>query len=239
MPLNYSSPDAGNATIALARIPSSLPTNSSEYRGPILVNPGGPGGSGVNFISSFGKNISAIVGPQFDIVGFDPRGTEFTMLHAAVFAYLLIGLGRSTPSVNFFKTDADRAIWEASGIKILDPSPEGLGRLWAQVNVLGQMAEDSQGDVLRHFNTDQTARDMLRITEAYGRKKLQYWGISYVSSLVRLFSILIWIIRYGTALGATFAAMFPVRFHWCLLVFPCSCFFPGIRTGLSALSSME
>lgn len=58
----------------MTRIPSPLPANSSDYRGPILFNPGGPGGSGVNFITDFGKNLSAVVGPQFDILGFDPRG---------------------------------------------------------------------------------------------------------------------------------------------------------------------
>lgn len=74
MPLNYSDPDGEKAIIAMTRIPSPLPANSSDYRGPILFNPGGPGGSGVNFITDFGKNLSAVVGPQFDILGFDPRG---------------------------------------------------------------------------------------------------------------------------------------------------------------------
>jgi pimeloyl-ACP methyl ester carboxylesterase len=74
VPLNYSEPDGKNAIIALTRIPSPLPTNSPWYRGPILINPGGPGGSGVEAIMRFGGALSAIVGPQFDVVGFDPRG---------------------------------------------------------------------------------------------------------------------------------------------------------------------
>ncbi|KAF8965907.1 TAP-like protein-domain-containing protein [Flammula alnicola] len=50
VPLNYSSPNAGSVTLALARIPSPL-NGTSSYRGPILINPGGPGGSGVEALS--------------------------------------------------------------------------------------------------------------------------------------------------------------------------------------------
>lgn len=80
MPLNYSDPDGEKATIAMTRIPSPLPANSLQYRGPILFNPGGPGGSGVDFIAELGKNFSKIVGPQFDILGFDPRGMPLIAL---------------------------------------------------------------------------------------------------------------------------------------------------------------
>ena len=43
VPLDYSNPNGSTAAIALIRIPSALPANSTDYRGPILVNPGGPG----------------------------------------------------------------------------------------------------------------------------------------------------------------------------------------------------
>ena len=49
---------------------------------------------------------------------------------------------------------------------------------WAFAKVIGQLAEDRDDGSLRHINTDQTARDMLRIVEAHGRTKIQYWGFS-------------------------------------------------------------
>lgn len=42
--------------------------------GPILFNPGGPGGSGVDQILQRGDQFATVIGPQFDMVGFDPRG---------------------------------------------------------------------------------------------------------------------------------------------------------------------
>jgi len=77
VPLNHSDPSAGNATIALIRVPASVASDSASYRGPILFNPGGPGNSGVSMIAGpNGDSYSTILGPQFDIVGFDPRGTQ-------------------------------------------------------------------------------------------------------------------------------------------------------------------
>jgi pimeloyl-ACP methyl ester carboxylesterase len=51
-----------------------LAASSAEYKGPIIFNPGGPGGSGIEFIKIDGDLLSSILGPQFDIVSFDPRG---------------------------------------------------------------------------------------------------------------------------------------------------------------------
>lgn len=73
MPLNYSDPDGAEAVIALVQKPS-IYRDSAFYRGPVLFNPGGPGGSGVDFVLTRGDNFSTILGPYFDIVGFDPRG---------------------------------------------------------------------------------------------------------------------------------------------------------------------
>ncbi|KJA18178.1 hypothetical protein HYPSUDRAFT_45494 [Hypholoma sublateritium FD-334 SS-4] len=173
VPLNYSAPDAEQASIALIR-KRAIVRRGPLYRGPILINPGGPGGSGVDVVLLGGKTLSTILGPQFDIVGFDPRG-----------------VGRSLPRASFFRTDAARALW-AESVRYLNISGEGIGRAWALFHVYGGLAAENDDGGLKHINTDQTARDMLRIVEAHGRSKLQYWGFSY-----------------GSVLGASFAAMFP------------------------------
>lgn len=75
VPLNHSEPEGQEAAIALIRKPALIPSTSIFYRGPILFNPGGPGGSGVDLIQGAnGDLLSIIVGPRFDVVGFDPRG---------------------------------------------------------------------------------------------------------------------------------------------------------------------
>ncbi|KAF9562407.1 hypothetical protein CPC08DRAFT_663222 [Agrocybe pediades] len=176
VPLNHSEPGGAEAAIAIIRKPAAVPITSESYRGPILFNPGGPGGSGVDLVRNGGDLLSAIVGPTFDVVRFDPRG-----------------ISRSTPRVSFFKTDIERSLFDVgSGLPFANNSVEGIARSWARARVLGQLAAEADDGYLRHINTDQTAHDMLRIVEAHGRDKIQFWGFSY-----------------GSILGATFAAMFP------------------------------
>ncbi|EEB97476.1 hypothetical protein MPER_03199 [Moniliophthora perniciosa FA553] len=73
VPLNYSNPEGPSAAIALIRIRANVSIDSAEYLGPILFNPGGPGGSGVDLIRDRGKFLGTVVGPRFDIVGLTPR----------------------------------------------------------------------------------------------------------------------------------------------------------------------
>ncbi|KAJ6510772.1 TAP-like protein-domain-containing protein [Mycena sanguinolenta] len=177
VPLDYTQPDGSSAAIAMVRVHSAVPHNSPSYRGPVLINPGGPGGSGVGMIARAGPLLSTIIGPEFDIIGFDPRG-----------------VGRSTPRISFFASRAEREIWSVgdAALESMNSSADALARAWARGIVIGQLAGERDDGSLRFMTTDHTARDMLKIVQAHGRKKLQYWGFSY-----------------GNALGATFAAMFP------------------------------
>ncbi|KAF9269009.1 hypothetical protein L218DRAFT_940119 [Marasmius fiardii PR-910] len=181
VPLDYTDPSGNNtAAIALVRLPASVPPDSSDYLGPILFNPGGPGGSGVDLVKEMGTAFSTVVGPQFDIVGFDPRG-----------------ISRSIPRISFYETPAERQLWSLPGVGELSKnSPITVASFWARNKITARLAAQRDDNVLAHMNTDHTARDMLRITEALGREKLQYWGFSY-----------------GTVLGSTFAAMFPDKVH--------------------------
>ncbi|KAK1231140.1 hypothetical protein PQX77_005746 [Marasmius sp. AFHP31] len=175
MPLDYNKPEEELAAIALIRLRANVSTDSTEYRGPILFNPGGPGGSGVDLIRGRGAMLAKVVGPQFDIVGFDPRGVS-----------------RSTPRVSFYESRVERELWARSKLRELNMSSDTVASSWARNEITGELAAQRDEHILAHINTDHTARDMLKITEAHGRKKLQYWGFSY-----------------GTVLGSTFAAMFP------------------------------
>lgn len=178
VPLDYTAPTGSNASIAIVRLPSAAP--KSEYRGPLLFNPGGPGSSGVDAIVQNGAAFATIFGSEFDIVGFDPRGISY-----------------STPHISFFNTDVERELTIPSNPNIVYPSinasSDALARELAHWQLLGKLAvARDEGGYLQHMTTDNIARDMLRITEAFGFGKLQYWGVSY-----------------GSVLGATFASLFP------------------------------
>ncbi|KAK7041823.1 hypothetical protein VNI00_009112 [Paramarasmius palmivorus] len=160
VPLNYSDPEGQTAAIALIRIKANVSTDSPEYRGPVIHNPGGPGGSGIDNILQYGQKMARTLGPQFDIVTFDPRGVS-----------------RSTPKVSYFNTSLDRQSWMVSAPQELN-NLEDVGTAWARSKIEGQLAGDVLPDILPHIQTDHTARDMLRIVEAHGRDKIQYWGIS-------------------------------------------------------------
>ena len=74
VPLDYVEPDLATIEIALVRIPAD---KEFDYQGILLTNPGGPGGSGFDFLVSAGEELQNEVGLYgFDLVGFDPRGVD-------------------------------------------------------------------------------------------------------------------------------------------------------------------
>ncbi len=72
VPLDYDRPHGQQIELALARIPSS---NPEEKIGSLFINPGGPGGSGVDVVLyGGGEEYALATDGRFDVVGFDPRG---------------------------------------------------------------------------------------------------------------------------------------------------------------------
>jgi pimeloyl-ACP methyl ester carboxylesterase len=183
VPLDYSEPDGESAVIALIRIPSPfISSGSSDYRGPVIFNPGGPGGDGVNFMLRLGQAFSAIVGPHFDLVTFDPRGKSCGPFSADSDVHLTsLGVGRTTPRVSLYGTDIERALWTQWEWPGLNASTNAIQLAWARAQILGRLAEERDCGGAKHVSTDTVARDMLRITQAYGRDRIQYWGFSYLS----------------------------------------------------------
>ncbi|MBE1488108.1 alpha/beta hydrolase [Plantactinospora soyae] len=146
--------------IALLRIRSS---KQQDRIGSLLVNPGGPGGSGVDsaVYLSFGAAFGGLpddVTRRFDIVGFDPRGVS-----------------RSSPVKCVPDADLDATFG-------FEPDPESqadFDELVALNRKIGAGCGEKYGDRLRLFSTEQAARDMDAIRTAVGDEKLSYLGYSY------------------------------------------------------------
>ncbi|MFK0295922.1 alpha/beta hydrolase [Streptomyces sp. NPDC090442] len=74
VPLDYAHPDRGTLRVQLVRLPATGP---GERLGSLVINPGGPGDSGVNYLMS-NSDAFAHLGQRYDLVSFDPRGTGHT-----------------------------------------------------------------------------------------------------------------------------------------------------------------
>ncbi|KAK0457507.1 TAP-like protein-domain-containing protein [Desarmillaria tabescens] len=175
VPIDYSNEDGDKAALAVMKLSAQSET---EYKGTVLINPGGPGGSGVAALAFAGSLLASVIGDQYDIVGFDPRG-----------------VGNSTPRAEFFLSKEEHYQWLASINRVtgtVNTTSDQIPHLWASAQVIAELAKERDSGILNYISTDNVARDMLRISEAAGQSKLQYWGVSY-----------------GTVLGSTFAAMFP------------------------------
>ena len=72
VPVDYSDPEGETTTVSMARLPST----GDAPEGALIVNPGGPGGSGVDLIAQSGPLFGDELREGYDIVSFDPRGVS-------------------------------------------------------------------------------------------------------------------------------------------------------------------
>ncbi|PVG01812.1 alpha/beta-hydrolase [Serendipita vermifera] len=175
VPLDYHNRFAGSAAIALIRLPALVPRRIKGYKGPILFNPGGPGGSGVSFVLNAGKLFQTVLGVEYDIVGFDPRGVGFT-----------------TPVIDIFETPLDRAAWQIRMLEapFVNESSSALGQFAGRAKLINTLIEEKAANATQHATTPVVATDMLRIITALGQDKLQFWGFSYGTILGSTFATL-------------------------------------------------
>ncbi|MEV4613618.1 alpha/beta hydrolase [Kitasatospora sp. NPDC049258] len=168
VPLDHRRPNGEQITLAVSRIASSKP---ELRRGSLLLIPGGPGGSGLNTPSAVLDKLPEEVRERYDLIGFDPRG-----------------VGRSTP------VDCGLAHEDLSMVR-LRPWPAADGSTAQNAATARRVAETclrNGGPVLRSLSTANEARDIDRIRQALGERRISAWGTSY-----------------GTYAGAVYATMFP------------------------------
>lgn len=128
----------------------------------ILVNPGGPGGSGVQFVQRGGVDLQKSVGRDFHIVGFDPRG-----------------IGASLPAAECFGDASQR---RKNGMRF-NGDIEHDSDLYDETANLVRACAEHVGRYAPHVNTPQTAADMNSILDALGQDNLYYVGYSYGTCL--------------------------------------------------------
>ena len=155
VPRNYAKPDGGSIELAVLRLRAK---DADTRLGSLVVNPGGPGGSGVEYAAAAPFVISRPVLERYDIVGFDPRG-----------------VGRSAP-VDCV-TDKQMDAYLAA-----DGSPDTAAEQQALAKISREFAAGCKarsGELLGHVSTVDAARDMDILRSALGDKELTYLGKSY------------------------------------------------------------
>ena len=182
VPLDYDHPDGQTITIALKKLPAS---DGNAEHGSLFLNPGGPGGSGVEAMTS-APRVSEELRAAYDIIGFDPRG-----------------VGQSTPITCWTNDEIKQHLANPSD----DAGPTDPLKGVTYKNVAAQnkidrgaanaarCAQHSQvPELLDHVGTRDVARDLDVLRATNGNAKLNYLGVSY-----------------GTRIGAIYADLFPGR----------------------------
>jgi pimeloyl-ACP methyl ester carboxylesterase len=160
-PLDYDRPRGRPISLALARLPASDP---AAKIGSIFVNPGGPGGSGVDMVLQAGPQLfGEKVRTHFDLVGFDPRG-----------------IVRSSPLICFGSFEESLAVFPPFAFPT---TPEEEALVAELDTTLNSACQTRGGAVIDHMATADVARDLDLLRRAVGDRRLNYVGYSYGSFL--------------------------------------------------------
>jgi pimeloyl-ACP methyl ester carboxylesterase len=158
VPLDYAKPAGRQISIAVVRVHARGATPS----GSLLTDPGGPGGSGVQFAVNIAAALPNELTDRFDLVGFDPRG-----------------VGSSSP----IRCESDQL---KDTLNAAQPDVRTAAGFEQAKQLAGQVAQacaTKYGATLAEYDTVSTAKDMDRIRQALGDDQLTYLGFSYGTEL--------------------------------------------------------
>jgi pimeloyl-ACP methyl ester carboxylesterase len=161
VPVDYADPASGEIGLMISRLASP---NPAKRRGILMLNPGGPGGSGLAFPAFLAsRGLPASVTESYDVIGMDTRG-----------------IGHSAPVSCGFTIDGpylgNIPPYAADDAAVLDRAKVVKG-------VAEQCARNDTDGHLRHLSTANTARDLDRIRAALGEGKANFLGYSYGTAL--------------------------------------------------------
>ncbi|CAE6371345.1 unnamed protein product [Rhizoctonia solani] len=190
VPLDWADHAAGKASLFVARYKAT----KEPKLGTIFMNPGGPGGSGVDIIlGGLAIDISEASGGQYDIVSWDPRGVGKTVPRAECFTTW-------TEENSFWEGTIPRAGLEARGNFTNQDDIDAFYKQVPEVDrlleELGKRCIEYSKDTFQYIGTAAVVRDMIAMHDILegSDKPIHYWGFSY-----------------GTVIGSYFINMFPER----------------------------
>ncbi|KAK7455855.1 hypothetical protein VKT23_010892 [Stygiomarasmius scandens] len=199
VPKDYFDPTVGNAIIALAKWKAT----KSPKKGSIFLNPGGPGGAGTMMVSTKerGEAMTKLLGDDYDLIGFDPRGIGNTLPATRCFP---------SPEINtlfFANTVIEQGITVSSIANLSSPIlydqiVEQHRQFISLKQAQAELCRQNMGDELKYMGTATVVRDMDFMTKVLDGEdaKINYFGGSY-----------------GSILGAYLVNMLPERIGYAVI----------------------
>lgn len=159
VPVDHYAPGGHEISIAFGRFVATGP--KSEQLGTLIVNPGGPGRSGIQFLASGISEFPAELTSRFDIVAFDPRGVgASTSLQCLTLAIVAQGL----------TSDSKGNSKRAAGVR-----KDAARRL--------RTCQKKVKELVAHIGTDQVVADLEDLRVALGGEPLNFYGMSYGTTI--------------------------------------------------------
>jgi len=163
VPLDYSDPGGEQIKLRVSKIEGTKPDSAKQ--GVMLVNPGGPGGSGLR-LPLIKRSVPQQAGQYYDWIGFDPRG-----------------VGASEPRLNCIRN------YEGYNRPQYVPETDGVEAQWlARSEIYAKACAAEAPQLLQNMKTIDTVRDMDRIRAALGAEQLNYYGFSYGTYLGQVYA---------------------------------------------------
>lgn len=167
LPLDYDQPRKATTEVALLKLAVADPARKV---GTLFVNPGGPGGSGVQMAAAAAQFLSPGLLERFDVVGVDPRGTNFSS------------------NVRCFRNLGEQAA-ALSGLNVAFPVGDTeTGAYVASSKAFGVGCSTTGAPLSGSMSTAEVARDMDVLRRMVGDEKLTFLGFSYGTYLGNVYA---------------------------------------------------
>ena len=166
VPLDYRHPAGRKITLAVSEMPATAP--AAQQQGYLLVNPGGPGASGLSLAADVAGGLDPTVASEYNIIGFDPRG-----------------VGSSAPVLH-----CDPSFFAGVRPDYIPANARAEQVLLGRAKSYAAGCQRRYGWLLPFMTTADTARDMDSIRAALGAQKISYFGYSWGTYLGQVYATL-------------------------------------------------